>query len=51
MGFERLCMVLQEKESLYDTNVFSSLISHISKKSNFIYGERFRKRYCCKSYG
>ncbi len=43
MGFERLCMVLQKKRSTYDTDIFSSLISHISKKSNFIYGENLEK--------
>ena len=38
MGFERLSMVLQEKKSTYDTDIFSDLINEISKKSGFIYG-------------
>ena len=39
MGFERLTMVLQEKKSTYDTDIFSDLINEISKKSGFIYGQ------------
>ena len=31
MGFERLCMVLQDKKSNYDTDVFTPLISEIEK--------------------
>ena len=31
------------KKITYDTDIFSSLISHISKKSNFIYGENLEK--------
>ena len=45
MGFERLCMVLQEKKSTYDTDIFSDLINEISKKSG-LFTERRRKRYC-----
>ena len=43
MGFERLCMVLQEKKSTYDTDIFSDLINEISKKSGFIYGKEEEK--------
>ena len=43
MGFERLCMVLQEKKSTYDTDIFSDLINEISKKSGFIYGQEEEK--------
>ena len=38
MGFERLCMVLQNKTSTYDTDIFSSLISAVSTISNISYG-------------
>lgn len=33
MGFERLCMVLQGKQSNYDTDVFTPLIAEIEKES------------------
>jgi alanyl-tRNA synthetase len=33
MGFERLCMVLQNKQSSYDTDVFQPLIGEIEKLS------------------
>lgn len=37
MGFERLCMVLQNKKSNYDTDVFQPLIQFISEESGFKY--------------
>ena len=39
MGFERLAMILQEKKSNYDTDIFQPLIKEISKISNKPYGE------------
>ncbi|MBP3331112.1 MAG: alanine--tRNA ligase, partial [Tidjanibacter sp.] len=39
MGFERLCMILQNKKSNYDTDVFQPTISRISQMSGKIYGE------------
>ncbi len=39
MGFERLCCALQGKESNYDTDVFSGLISKIGEISGHRYGE------------
>lgn len=39
MGFERLCMVLQQTKSNYDTDVFQPIIAEISKISNIKYGE------------
>jgi len=39
MGFERLCMALQEKTSNYDTDVFQPLIQFISSRTGFRYGE------------
>ncbi len=39
MGFERLCCALQGKESNYDTDVFSGLISKIAEISGHRYGE------------
>ncbi len=37
MGLERLCMVLQNKQSNYDTDVFTSMIDTISKISEVKY--------------
>ena len=39
MGFERLCMVVQNKSSNYDTDVFSPLISQIEILTDSKYGE------------
>ena len=38
MGFERLCMVLQGKQSNYDTDVFQPLIQALAKTCNIKYG-------------
>jgi len=37
MGLERLCMVLQNKKSTYDTDIFESLISEIERISGLKY--------------
>jgi len=42
MGFERLCMVLQGKQSNYDTDVFTPLLAEIAKISNITYGSNTR---------
>ena len=39
MGFERLCMVLQNKQSNYDTDVFQTRIGEIAALSGKRYGE------------
>lgn len=39
MGFERLCMAIQEKTSNYDTDVFSPLIQFIAIHANVKYGD------------
>ena len=39
MGFERLCMVMQGKQSNYDTDVFQPIIRKIGELSGFTYGE------------
>lgn len=39
MGFERLCMAIQKKQSNYDTDVFTPLISYLANKSNVKYGD------------
>lgn len=38
MGFERLCMVLQNKQSNYDTDVFTPLIREVEAITNSKYG-------------
>jgi len=38
MGFERLCMVLQDKTSNYDTDVFMPLIREVETLTNSSYG-------------
>ncbi len=37
MGFERLCMAMQQKESNYDTDVFTPLIEEIEKLTEVSY--------------
>ena len=39
MGFERLCMVLQNVQSNYDTDVFTPLIREIETITNVTYGK------------
>ena len=39
MGFERLCMVLQHKQSNYDTDIFQPLIREIETITNTSYGK------------
>jgi alanyl-tRNA synthetase len=39
MGFERLCMAVQGKQSNYDTDVFQPLIKEIGKITNHTYGD------------
>lgn len=43
MGFERLCMVLQGKQSNYDTDVFTPLIREIGTITNTSYGRDEKK--------
>jgi len=38
MGFERLCMVLQNKQSNYDTDVFTPLLKEIERITSVKYG-------------
>lgn len=38
MGFERLCMALQNKSSSYDTDIFQPIIKFVAKKSGLQYG-------------
>jgi alanyl-tRNA synthetase len=42
MGFERLCMALQGKQSNYDTDIFQPLIQYISKHCKIPYGQAER---------
>ena len=39
MGFERLCMALQEKKSNYDTDVFQPIIKELAHLSGTAYGK------------
>ena len=39
MGFERLCMAIQQKESNYDTDVFQPMIQFLAAKSGKEYGK------------
>lgn len=39
MGFERLCMILQGKDSNYDTDVFQPIIKKIEEISGLTYGD------------
>jgi alanyl-tRNA synthetase len=43
MGFERLCMAMQGKQSNYDTDVFQPLISKIGELSNCKYKDDAKK--------
>ena len=38
MGFERLCMVMQNKEATYDTDVFTPIIAKIEELTGHKYG-------------
>jgi len=40
MGFERVCAVLQEKTSNYDTDIFQPIIQEISEMAGVKYGEK-----------
>jgi len=39
MGFERLCMVLQGKQSNYDTDIFQPCIQELAQMARILYGE------------
>ncbi len=39
MGFERLCMVLQDKKSNYDTDIFQPLIQELARRCGKTYGK------------
>ncbi|MGB3776284.1 MAG: alanine--tRNA ligase [Leeuwenhoekiella sp.] len=43
MGFERLCMLLQDKKSNYDTDVFTPIIREIETITNTKYGQTNEK--------
>lgn len=39
MGLERLALVLQEKESVFDIDLFRTIIDHIADIANAVYGQ------------
>lgn len=39
MGLERLALVLQEKESVFDIDLFRTIIDHIAQIANTVYGQ------------
>jgi alanyl-tRNA synthetase len=43
MGFERLCMALQGKQSNYDTDVFQPIIKVLAELSGNVYGDDEKK--------
>ncbi|MEG2665735.1 MAG: alanine--tRNA ligase, partial [Bacteroidales bacterium] len=43
MGFERLCMVLQGKQSNYDTDVFQPLLTYLASLAGLQYGQEEKK--------
>ena len=43
MGFERLCMVLQNVKSNYDTDVFTPIIREIETISGHVYGKQLKQ--------
>ena len=43
MGFERLCMVLQDVTSNYDTDVFTPIIREIETISGLSYGKQLKQ--------
>ena len=43
MGFERLCMVLQNKSVTYDTDIFAPYIQHIEQTSGIRYTGSFER--------
>lgn len=43
MGFERLTMAIQNKQSNYDTDIFQPLIREIAKTAGIVYGENKEK--------
>ena len=43
MGFERLCMVLQNVTSNYDTDIFTPIIREIETISGYVYGKQLKQ--------
>ena len=39
MGFERLCMAIQQKKSNYETDIFTPLIDYLATKASVTYGK------------
>ena len=43
MGLERVCAVLQDKSSNYDSDIFTPLLNKISKLAGIVYGQNEKK--------
>jgi alanyl-tRNA synthetase len=43
MGFERMAKVLQEEETVFDTDIFSPLINHIERTLDITYKDNERR--------
>jgi alanyl-tRNA synthetase len=48
MGFERLCMVLQEKQSSYDTDIFQPCIQEIARMTRILYNDNKEQNIAMK---
>ena len=48
MGFERLCMVMQNKKSTYDTDLFENLLNKLEKQTGYKYGADKKKDIACR---
>src|SRR6266436_964123 len=40
MGFERLCSVVQDKDSVYDTDLFAPILQNIEKLTGLLYAQQ-----------
>ena len=48
MGCERLCMVMQNKKSTYDTDLFENLLKNLEQQTGYRYGSDKKKDIACR---